>query len=260
MKLEQLERQRLEGEKDLLDRPYKNKLADKLGIIALVLIGIIGFKIVILMTHNEGYNQAKEKYEQQIKPVQASEIVQEVQSDHIPDTGKMVSTSAEWDAWGDIQSARNPITEEQRWRISQNWEAYVQSGCDPYWMASLHRRETGFDVANNNPFQLPANLVSPDPTFAGLIADAKTACDFLKNKVGGELPLPITKENISLWADATWKYNGTAYGSWDKSPFVVSNLDSSKTNLHKCAVDGCSYTIIDRLDGVMTTYLKLVKE
>jgi hypothetical protein len=258
MKIEQLKRQMLEAEKELASKVNtREKVSNKLGIIALVLIAIIGFKIVILMTRNEGYNRAKEEYEQQIRPAHADTVVQ---SDQIPDAGEMVSTSAEWDAWADIQSARNPITDEQRWRIAQNWEAYVQSGCDPHWMAALHRRETGFDVGNNNPFQLPAHLISPDPSFNGLIADTKTACQFLKNKAGGELPLPITQENINLWADATWKYNGTAYGSWDKSPFVVNNLDSSKTGMRKCAIDGCGYTVVDRLDGVMTTYLKLVKE
>jgi hypothetical protein len=92
MKIEELKRQMLEAEKELASKVNtREKVSNKLGIIALVLIAIIGFKIVILMTRNEGYNQAKEEYEQQIRPAHADTVVQ---SDQIPDAGEMVSTSA----------------------------------------------------------------------------------------------------------------------------------------------------------------------
>jgi len=220
----------------------EERTSKPLGCMLGILMIIFCLSAIVLVSkeesRQEGYDQAKDEL---ILPAEASEVI------------------PQWhEAWNDIQTDVFPITEEQRWRIAENWEAYELSGCDANWMAALHRRETGLDVGNNNPFQMSGG-VSQDTSFNGLIEDAKTACQTLHRKAGGSLPNEINTETIGLWADATWRYNGTAYGSWDRSPFVTSNLDSSKTNMQKCAVDGCDWLTTDRHDGVMTTYLKLLK-
>lgn len=226
-----------EGEKDLKRKP-KLKKSEK-WLLWLFIFGGVAFIYfsIVISAEKRGEERALEA----IAEAQASESITEEEN-------------AEWYlAWDDLQGGE--VQEEQLWRIKQNWEAYEKSGCDPYWIASLHWRETGFDVNNNNPFQLPKSMISPDQTFNGLIEDAKTACRFLQR--GGELP-PINKETIGLWAEASFRYNGTAYESWEQSPYVVNNLDSKHINMRKCATDGCGTTTTDYLDGVMTFYLKIL--
>lgn len=245
MKIKQMIEQMKIAEKDLSKKGNPIKKEDRFSVgergIALLLVSVgilVAFQQVVINAEQRGAETAV------VHEVQASVMVEET------------AISPWYEAWNDLQG--EPIREEWLLRIDQNWQAYVESGCDPYWMAAIHFRETTFDVGNNNPFQLPNHLVSQDTSSEGLKEDAREACTFLKNKKGGGLPA-ITQETIGLWADASWKYNGTAYGSWEDSPYVVNNLDSSKIGMIQCAVDGCGALNTSENDGVMTFYLKLLR-
>lgn len=154
--------------------------------------------------------------------------------------------------WNDLQGG--DIEEIYLWHIAQHWDQLTGSGCDPYLMAAIWYRETGMDVTSKNPFQEETKVY---PTFD---AAAKGGCIFLKNKARGNLPETITSENIPIVADALFKYNGTRYGEWQKSPYVVNNLDSGKVRMPQCAVNGCGKWNKSKNDGALTFYLKLIQD
>jgi hypothetical protein len=61
----------------------REKLGNSLGCLVIIIIAVFAFKVVLFMSHNEGYRQGQGE----ILPADAS------QSDHIPDDGEMVLTS-----------------------------------------------------------------------------------------------------------------------------------------------------------------------
>lgn len=162
-----------------------------------------------------------------------------------------------WDAWNDIQGP--PIEEKYLWSINTHWDALNSSDCNPLWMAAIWHNETGNDVTSNNPFQL--KHPSSNETMDGFAEDVRRACDVLKSKTSYDIPRDINAENIGIYATATYGYNGLAYGpNWPDSPYVTNNLDSQHVDMMHCAIDGCAYKVKKQRDGVMTFFLKLLKQ
>jgi hypothetical protein len=153
--------------------------------------------------------------------------------------------------WDDIQAT---LEEKHLWHISQHWDGLTGSGCDPYLMAAIWYRETGMDVTSNNPFQVLGK------TYPNFDVAAKHSCAILKRKSGDKLPDEITPDNLPIVANALFYYNGTAYRSWEASPYVVSHLDRSRTQMAQCAVDGCKKMNTSRRPGTLTFYLMLMQD
>lgn len=83
------------------------------------------------------------------------------------------------------------------------------------------------------------------------------AAAFLQEKVNGRLTLNPTD---SLVKDAFWAYNGRAYGSVEKSPYVMNNYDADHKDLRIIGTipnpDGTrkKINVIDRRFGAFTIY------
>lgn len=72
-----------------------------------------------------------------------------------------------------------------------------------------------------------------DPPFNQGEDDFQTALilagRFLQHKMS--FRLQATTDDPNLIKEALWRYNGAAYGHFDHSPYVMSNLDAAHTNM-----------------------------
>lgn len=152
--------------------------------------------------------------------------------------------------------------------------------CVPWYMiASVWMRETGqvvFSGNNGGPFQF-----DPPPSaekqrkwydeYSSLpkaeveryiklgVKDFEAAaflCGvFLQWKVGGELNMDASDELVK---EAFWRYNGAAYGSADKSPYVMSYYDQAHSNLRIVGtIEGKPVNKPDANPGAFVTYKQL---
>lgn len=143
-------------------------------------------------------------------------------------------------------------------------------------LAALHYREHTFSPSDPNgegPFQLTsyydAIQSGRPPSYKGKVVtaadirdfsiSARLASDILQQKVsrrGG----PITPgATDTLVKDAFWGYNGRAYGSADRSPYVMNHFDEAHDNMR---ISGFVRNIghistIDSKDGAFTVYYLL---
>lgn len=171
-----------------------------------------------------------------------------------------------------------------------NYEYYQQASAitniNPYVFAAIHYREHSMGLNYSGPggplqFDPPLSdkqvknllltyttIQEPDKYTAkaqndNLMAIVLCGC-FLQNKLHfAHLPLLNLKADNILTAKAFELYNGTAYGSPDKSPYVSNMLDEKHMNM---IIRGTyldkfgkrqKVQVVDRRPGAMTVYLLL---
>lgn len=161
--------------------------------------------------------------------------------------------------------------------MNQNMATYkaaaAENGVPWEMIAALHYREHTFGRSDPNgegPFQLTTyyNQIQSGnpPTYKGKpvtmaeIRDfgtsARLAADILKQKTGGGLSASPSDATVK---DAFWGYNGRAYGSADRSPYVMNNFDDQHKRMRISGfVRGVGQiSATDTKDGAFTVYYLL---
>lgn len=106
-------------------------------------------------------------------------------------------------------------------------------------------------ITKNYPY--PAGETLTDEQF---LQETIDAAKFIQGKV--ENKLTTTTNDANLIKDAFWGYNGRAYGSFDKSPYVMNNFDENHENMKMDACDeGVCYKT-DTRNGAYTTFIILL--
>lgn len=162
-------------------------------------------------------------------------------------------------------------------RISANRRVYELAASEnslPWEMlAAVHYREHSNDPSSPNPegpFQLTSYSDELNagrvPTYkgrpvtradiTGFTTSAKLAADILQAKVSRRL---TPEPDDSLVMDALFRYNGTSYGSADRSPYVMNNFDLNHQNMRIRGklYGGGQVDTIDTRDGAFTVYYLL---
>lgn len=148
-----------------------------------------------------------------------------------------------------------------------NMEGYKyaeeRGGCPSLLMASIHYSESGTTRLNPSNKQglygfLYGNYTAGETSLEEFKEQSFSACEHLQEKSIKANGRKLNKDDkdMEIIGKALWYYNGTAYGNWDKSPYVVAYLyEGSPTR--QCAVDFCySYNTRANL-GTYTMFLKL---
>lgn len=150
----------------------------------------------------------------------------------------------------------------------------------PWWaLAAVWMRETGrFKYTGNSggPFQFDPPPSSearrsmlaeytdlPDEKINEIVgkgvmdfkAAAMLAAAFLQHKMGGTITLDSGDDEIK---EAFWRYNGTAYGGPEYSPYVMNFYSSSHKEMRIVGtIEGKPVNVIDQNPGAYTMYCQL---
>jgi hypothetical protein len=157
-------------------------------------------------------------------------------------------------------------------RIRQNQSTYEEAGkqANVPWqlMAAIHFREHNNDNSappnGQGPWQLKSLYDSArgtgDQATLQRIQDFREssflAAKVIQEKSGNKLTYDTTDDTTIK--DAAWGYNGRAYGSADRSPYVMNNFDENHKNMPIITRDGGGVDGNDTRNGAFTVYVILV--
>lgn len=163
---------------------------------------------------------------------------------------------------------KGPLSEKELTKIVENYSVYKAAAEDagiPWQMlAATHYRESSLSIKTNpqgGPFRFDNTEHHEGEEEFGI--GAYYAARLIQQKSGYRLA-PNT-EDPHIIKDAFWGYNGRAYGSYDKSPYVMNKFDGDHENMRIKGTDidengnRFSVNIRDEQLGAYVVYLELKK-
>lgn len=125
------------------------------------------------------------------------------------------------------------LSENELTKIIENYSVYKAAGDSagvPWQMvAAVHYRENSLGIESERyggPFQFDSEHFEGEDDF---VIGAHHAARFLQEKSGYRLD--TNTEDPHIIKDAFFRYNGTGYGSYDKSPYVMNRFDSDHEDM-----------------------------
>ncbi|HBF12067.1 MAG TPA: hypothetical protein DDW49_01545 [Deltaproteobacteria bacterium] len=153
-------------------------------------------------------------------------------------------------------------------KVVENYSVYKlaadYTGIPWKMLAAVHYRETSLSIKSNphgGPFRF--DKTEHHANEEEFIVGAYYAARLLQEKSGHRLDPTTTDPHIIK--TAFFRYNGTGYGTYDKSPYVMNGFDNEHSNMRVVGTDidknGHRFpvNIVDRQMGAYVFYQELNK-